>query len=425
MAEITNREELAAWLVNKPPGFAGSLAARSALRVAPLLQTGFSKWPGNRQLDGHVIRLLRCILTAGVAAVRPTPEVRRAAAKAAAVADNLTAEAFTAGTLAAAAAYHAADVFSDAAATVTTVAYVEDAFSAHGFAAEAAANASEVWDAVSADATYLEIVRDPEIIFSQSLWYNGAPNWLSHVRAGFADTMHGELNMPFWARWFQAMHDGRPLNWEMQKEIALIPERDWEKGAAQMAPIIAEIEARYAKPKLPPEAFRRQAEELVARPVPTTMSAEGIAAQIETALEAYATETGANQLPPGLEVLEMMPRTLRAIAVGVSDHSETDDRISELEALVEKYAAENAILVERLKEAEENFATGILKTHFLEQAGKSLGDWKFYAALLSGGYVILGGEIFGHTASSLGEAIRDFIKPGPPATPPSSPTLET
>ena len=49
----------------------------------------------------------------------------------------------------------------------------------------------------------------------------------------------------FWARWYEGFLDGRPLPWDLQERIALIPEEEWRRGPKRIAEIIAEIEARH------------------------------------------------------------------------------------------------------------------------------------------------------------------------------------
>lgn len=50
----------------------------------------------------------------------------------------------------------------------------------------------------------------------------------------------------FWKRWYNGLLDGQPLDWDLQREVALIPDDDWDKGAEHIARLIAEIEARFA-----------------------------------------------------------------------------------------------------------------------------------------------------------------------------------
>ena len=51
----------------------------------------------------------------------------------------------------------------------------------------------------------------------------------------------------FWIDWYQRILDGRPQNWEMLEEIALIDPEDWDKGAEHVNGLIAEIQARFSE----------------------------------------------------------------------------------------------------------------------------------------------------------------------------------
>ncbi len=36
----------------------------------------------------------------------------------------------------------------------------------------------------------------------------------------------------FWREWYQGFLDGKPLDWKLQRRVALIPDEDWDKGPA-------------------------------------------------------------------------------------------------------------------------------------------------------------------------------------------------
>lgn len=54
-----------------------------------------------------------------------------------------------------------------------------------------------------------------------------------------------EPEWAFWLKWYVAMRDGAPLDWDMLEEIALIPDDVWAAGPEAVATKIAWIEARY------------------------------------------------------------------------------------------------------------------------------------------------------------------------------------
>ncbi len=53
------------------------------------------------------------------------------------------------------------------------------------------------------------------------------------------------LSTGFWRDWYQAFLDGKPLDWDLQREVALIPDRDWNKGPAHIAERIEEVQAKF------------------------------------------------------------------------------------------------------------------------------------------------------------------------------------
>jgi hypothetical protein len=60
----------------------------------------------------------------------------------------------------------------------------------------------------------------------------------------------------FWIEWYEAFLSGQSPDWEMQREIALIPNEDWEKGAEHIANCIQELRIRLE--------VRRRADAVVA-----------------------------------------------------------------------------------------------------------------------------------------------------------------
>ncbi|MEM7631024.1 MAG: hypothetical protein AAF227_03255, partial [Pseudomonadota bacterium] len=49
----------------------------------------------------------------------------------------------------------------------------------------------------------------------------------------------------FWARWYDGMLHGAPMDWEVQQEVALIPDEVWTEGPTAVAREIEKIEAKY------------------------------------------------------------------------------------------------------------------------------------------------------------------------------------
>lgn len=50
----------------------------------------------------------------------------------------------------------------------------------------------------------------------------------------------------FWREWYQGFLDGKPMDWELQRRVAMIPDVDWEKGPEHIAWVIEDIRTRFA-----------------------------------------------------------------------------------------------------------------------------------------------------------------------------------
>ncbi|MEM7525799.1 MAG: hypothetical protein AAF360_19000, partial [Pseudomonadota bacterium] len=72
-------------------------------------------------------------------------------------------------------------------------------------------------------------------------------NLLGGASSGCARALSQCPAFTFWLRWYQRCLVGKPLNWEMQRDIALIPNPDWKAGPEHLAAEIAKIEARYLR----------------------------------------------------------------------------------------------------------------------------------------------------------------------------------
>ncbi len=166
----------------------------------------------------------------------------KAAAAAAVAASRTSAAAFAILSDVVICAYSAA---SDAAAAAAS-----DAASAASAAASAAAaftDAAASYSALSEDASRIdEEGGDPEMPPPARLWHAaGMPEELASDWRAVVDTT-GVRSGPwaFWLDWYEGFLNGRPLDWRLQREIALIPDEEWDKGAEHIAGLIRQIEAR-------------------------------------------------------------------------------------------------------------------------------------------------------------------------------------
>ena len=71
-----------------------------------------------------------------------------------------------------------------------------------------------------------------------------AISFLSTQIGGFEAFLTKRAEWSFWREWYRGFLDGKPLDWALQKEIALIPDADWEKGPEWIAGKIEVIRKR-------------------------------------------------------------------------------------------------------------------------------------------------------------------------------------
>ncbi|WP_298561403.1 hypothetical protein [uncultured Aliiroseovarius sp.] len=227
-----NEQKFREWLKQQDQPLCVLIAVRIALRVFPIVT--------NLESDPDLALLAaRGILTSGVAAKMPTSEVRDAAtAVAHADADAIGTFAYYAfAYAAAAAAADAADAYADVAVAADAAAY--------------AAVAADVDAAAYAAAAYADTVIAFEALFSTPIWHEQKrkPEWLVEALVVHNSFLKSGPEWSFWRDWYQGFLDGKPLDWELQRRVALIPDDDWEKGPEHVAKLIEEIRARFALEK--------------------------------------------------------------------------------------------------------------------------------------------------------------------------------
>lgn len=71
--------------------------------------------------------------------------------------------------------------------------------------------------------------------------------WRAYEPAWVRFCIYSDANeeWSFWQRWFQGFLDGAPLDWDLQRDIALLPNELWRLGPRAIAEAIAEREARH------------------------------------------------------------------------------------------------------------------------------------------------------------------------------------
>ncbi|WP_248409386.1 hypothetical protein [Aliiroseovarius sp. S2029] len=151
----------------------------------------------------------------------------------------------------------------------------------------------------------------------------------------------------FWRDWLQGFLDGKPLDWELQRRVAEIPDADWEKGPEHIAEKIEEIRNEFGAPNLDPGQVLGQAKRLAATPKTTYLIASQTASAIEVSIHDFLNTQEINQLPDCLTPLHNLPPLLRSMA----QHAQDAERIKVLETEIENLVSEVARLTKALEEA--------------------------------------------------------------------------
>ena len=231
--DIKDRESLEAWLKTRPREDAVAIAHRAALRVFPL----FGRAMGEdlaRKYEFSCLLIFRCKVTATVAQEFPSIEIKENARAAALDADFAKGVAIRSAP--------AVAVARAAAALARSVDAMGSTADAVRFAISAAPKeaVSALWEAIRADVVLLFGGSDPVL---SPLWPETPPDWFNQAdRETRAIWAENPAHWEFWTRWWDAAIAGRPLDWDLQRDVALIPDEVWQQGPGPVAVEIARLE---------------------------------------------------------------------------------------------------------------------------------------------------------------------------------------
>jgi hypothetical protein len=151
----------------------------------------------------------------------------------------------------------------------------------------------------------------------------------------------------FWRDWYQGFLDGKPLDWELQRRVALIPDEDWDKGPEHIAQLIDQIRKDFDRPVLNDDQIEEQVGRLRAQPVTTAFVTKETANLIDQAIHDFMRDNCLNDLPEALSPLTNLPERLRAVATA----AQPDGKLEDLERQIEGLIVEIAQLTTKLETA--------------------------------------------------------------------------
>ncbi|MEP4036182.1 hypothetical protein [Pseudophaeobacter sp.] len=87
---------------------------------------------------------------------------------------------------------------------------------------------------------------DSQDVLEKPLWpANMASTSILGAWESFRHTRESSTTWAFWIAWYQGFLDGKPLDWELQRRVALIDDAIWDAGPEAVAKEIEHIQARY------------------------------------------------------------------------------------------------------------------------------------------------------------------------------------
>ncbi len=268
---------------------------------------------------------------------------------------------------------------------------------------------ARLWQEVNIDSININRKFSAKKLFETPLFKYGSipgnPHW--QPKDLLLALKHAGPEWQFWRDWYQGFLDGKPLDWELQREVALIPDEDWDKGPEHIAGKIEEIRKKYDPIPIDPKLLRKQALNLIAHPDATQMTADGLALQIEDAITQFMKDANCNSLPEEFEILERLPPLLRVISKTVIKAKSDAKYLEELENKIQALTSEIISLQTQLEQAKANSVQGILKKNILEQAGKSIGDWKMWGAIMAASWALAGQPALGDVLDKLPKTISE------------------
>ncbi len=168
------------------------------------------------------------------------------------------------------------------------------------------------------------------------LWW-GQKTTVAHLRNS------KDFNTPafaFWREWYQGFLDGKPMDWELQRRVALIPDADWEQGPEHIAGVIEGIrqafDAEGRKAANPSEPTEDEKKAVAAR---VNFNREALALSIASVLEQIAefrkAVWGRNDLEPQYraDLLDFLDRLSGNLETLLRDLPSKGEEISDEKAL--------------------------------------------------------------------------------------------
>ncbi len=174
-----------------------------------------------------------------------------------------------------------------------------------------------------------DVNRSHGEIITSSLWGSAyVPPWLKDFVGKRIDVLDEVPALAFWKRWYVSALNGAPLDWELQRDVALIPHEVWDEGPESVSEEIAKIEFKYRTSAV--QRLVRNDEKGVFEPeedaLPPSELADFVSTRIENALKAALQSVSPNifnensyEVIVVRDTLASEPRSISILATGFYD----------------------------------------------------------------------------------------------------------
>ncbi|MGV6840485.1 MAG: hypothetical protein ACWA40_09865 [Planktomarina sp.] len=345
MVKIENGDDVERFIKNLPEDrrvdVATALASRVALRVLPF-------WEDDADSRARSVLLsLRAVLIPSAHCACNVLEVKNNLRSTVIRVTDVFASAASAIYASAAAAASASPAASAIYAATTVFTSASSYSSAGKVTAAAYATTRLIYSQVQNDVERLDVVISS--IFTHSLWSDENFTRYPEIIPAYYDLLTYFDSDPetwsFWRRWFVGMWNGSPMDWDLPTQVALIPDEDWQKGAAHIAGEIAKIEARMAaagERKIDPAPVSKTRTQKIIQNAPIVqISMEQMSHTITARLDLFDRMEKPNERIAFKETLAQMPSTADTIAQLLAEGGKTSEvllakKVGRLQALVEQ-----------------------------------------------------------------------------------------
>lgn len=251
MVVLTDDQRVMAWLRPLKRSACIALGTRAALRTLPAMMLDGDLTLKHSSKHDIVISSLRAVLTASVSSVFADDDLKHAAFEAAKLAysDRSTrselpseGKAFFAS---ARSAYHVVQsAHSERFVTETT--YVLDrSRDALRYSEAWQSTGLGVYSAFSRDASLVDqgVARSAVGLFEAPLWQDQSVESVFSDRWNkFVGLLEKDDPWKFWCNWLTSYVDGSPMDWDLQRRLALMPTHEWRHSPRNLANRVADYQ---------------------------------------------------------------------------------------------------------------------------------------------------------------------------------------